>query len=52
VLPVADDYQQQRLVVLNGLRDRLGTPVVLAVLTLAVLRPFYLFARYRLRIAG
>lgn len=52
VLPVADNYQQQRQVVLNGLRDRLGTHIVLALFTLAVLLPFYLFARYRSRIAG
>lgn len=49
VLSVADNYQQHRQVVLNGLRDRLGTPIVLALLTLAVVLPFYLFARYRSR---
>ncbi len=50
VLPVADDYRQQRQVALNGLRDRLGKPVMLALLALAVLTPFYLFARNRRRI--
>ncbi|MEQ8859036.1 MAG: arylsulfatase [Pseudomonadales bacterium] len=44
VLPVAAAYQQQRQVVINGLRDRFGPQILLLLLSIAVLVPFALCA--------
>jgi arylsulfatase/uncharacterized sulfatase len=45
VLAVPEDYRQQRQVAINGLRDRYGREILLFLLSLAVLLPFYLFSR-------
>jgi len=45
VLPVAQGYDQIGQVALNGLRDRLGGNILLLLLTLLVVTPFYLVYR-------
>jgi len=49
VLPVAEGYDQIRQVALNGLRDRLGGTILLLLLTLLVVTPFYLLYRSKER---
>lgn len=49
VLPVAEGYDQIRQVVLNGLRDRLGGNILLLLLTVLVVTPFYLLYRAKRR---
>jgi arylsulfatase/uncharacterized sulfatase len=45
VVPVPGGYSQQQQAALNGLRDRLGRPILLVLLMLLVLLPFYLVSR-------
>lgn len=45
VLPVPDGYSQQRQVAINGLRDRFGPEILLALLAMVVLVPFLVLGR-------
>ncbi len=47
VLPVAANYAQVQQVALNGLRDRFGKHILLALLTLLTLLPFLVIDRYQ-----
>jgi arylsulfatase/uncharacterized sulfatase len=47
VLPVADGYNYQRQVVLNGLHDRGGPQLLTLLITALVLLPFFLYSRLR-----
>lgn len=49
VLPVSDSYDQLKQVAINGLRDRFGSQILLFLLTLIVLLPFYLVYRVKER---
>ena len=45
VLPVAANYYAQRQVALNGLQQRFGSQILLMILTVLVVLPFYLVYR-------
>ncbi len=47
VLPVDPDYDQAAQGIFNALKDRFTPQILLALLTLLVLLPFWLFHRYR-----
>lgn len=47
VLPIARDFDAQRQVAINGLRERGGPPLLIGILLLLTLLPFYLFDRRR-----
>jgi len=46
VLPVAEDYAQVRQVAFNGLRSQYGGNILLSILTVLTLIPFYVFHRF------
>ena len=49
VLPVAANYAQVHQVALNGLRDRFGKHILLVILTLLTLLPFYIIHRFQVK---
>ncbi|MFT4872642.1 arylsulfatase [Congregibacter sp.] len=49
VLPVSSNYNDRRQVAINGLQDRFGRQILLALLSLVVLLPFLIVYRLRYR---
>jgi len=45
VLAVPKDYDQRRQVALNGIRDRYRVQILLVLLAIALMLPFYLYRR-------
>ena len=45
VLPIPAGFDHNRQIVFNGLRDRFGTQILLVILSLLVLVPFYVAYR-------
>jgi hypothetical protein len=52
VRPVHPGYNEALQGVLNGVKDRFGPQLLLALLSFLVLTPFYLVYRYRRRASG